>query len=176
MNVAYWVARRDIIEKGYPQKTQRLWAGQGEPSEEEMQTIALSCQRLQSDMHDWNANPMRKRPTWFYADKNKVYFIAAGEHVKIGHTTGDPAKRMEGLQVGCPFKMKLLGTIPGTREVERALHSRFRSSALGGEWFSLTGRVKELIETMIREQDVNSCLSLSVPVRHKRVLAASQNQ
>lgn len=53
----YWVARGDIVDRGYSLKTQRLWpaAGQAyvEPSREDWEDIAASCRRLQDEMLQW---------------------------------------------------------------------------------------------------------------------------
>lgn len=47
--VAYWIARADIVRRGYRPPTQRLWAGV-EPSPDEAATIAAECRLLQEEM------------------------------------------------------------------------------------------------------------------------------
>jgi hypothetical protein len=68
-----------------------------------------------------------------------VYFIAIGDpyitHVKIGFTSKHPASRLKGLQTGCPFKMRLLGFIFGTEDMERELHDVLKIDRAEGEWF-----------------------------------------
>lgn len=59
--VAYWVARGDIVAKGYSFKSMRLWppsaqAQRLEPDAEEWQTISSACIRAQNEMLEW-ANP-----------------------------------------------------------------------------------------------------------------------
>lgn len=70
-----------------------------------------------------------------------VYFITTetfdGEAVKIGYTSGDPAKRLRDLQTGCPTKLDMFGYIPGTQRDERELHDEFSSAHIRGEWFDL---------------------------------------
>lgn len=72
---------------------------------------------------------MAKRQRW-------LYLIGSDEvrPVKIG-ISFDPDKRLEELQVGSPVTLRLLWKTPGGREMEQALHERFRSYCKHGEWF-----------------------------------------
>jgi hypothetical protein len=56
--------------------------------------------------------------------------------VKIGWAK-DPSARIRELQVGNPFRLKLIGQLPGTREAERWVHDQLREHRTGGEWFLL---------------------------------------
>lgn len=70
-----------------------------------------------------------------------IYFIQAeqGGPVKIGYTTGETiAARLSSLQTSCPFPLRVLRTMPGTTQDERALHARFADARLHGEWFHPT--------------------------------------
>jgi hypothetical protein len=103
-----------------------------------------------------------------------VYFIQAGRSgaIKIG-TTGmavpDALKnRIENLQIGCPDKLVLLGTIPGGNDRERELHERFAHLTERGEWF----RPEADLLTFIRDavtpdvtgrHDVTNKVTPSVP-------------
>lgn len=49
---ARWQARTDLVRRGYPYKTQRLWVG-AEPNESQRAWIADQCRRLQDDMLAW---------------------------------------------------------------------------------------------------------------------------
>lgn len=56
--VAYWIARADIVSRGYSLKTQRLWPPSwgehpAEPSDAEWLEIATQCRRLQDEMLRW---------------------------------------------------------------------------------------------------------------------------
>lgn len=64
-----------------------------------------------------------------------VYFLRAGDFVKIGKTTGSPSSRISQLQTGCPFPIEVIATIPGVLKNERALHVRFAHLRAHGEWF-----------------------------------------
>lgn len=64
-----------------------------------------------------------------------VYFLRAGEFIKIGKTTGDPSSRVAQLQTGCPFPIEVLATMPGGRGREAKLHKKFAALRAHGEWF-----------------------------------------
>ncbi len=75
-----------------------------------------------------------------------VYFVAGGGLVKIG-VANDPLGRLGELMVGSPIRLELLATVPGGRELEKALHSILESERSHGEWFHLTPRIQLLIDT-----------------------------
>lgn len=70
------------------------------------------------------------RPTW-------VYFAQRGADgpIKIG-VSGSVKTRVSALQTAVAEPVHLLASIVGDRHIEAALHERFRSSRLKGEWFS----------------------------------------
>jgi hypothetical protein len=56
--VAYWIARADIVERGYPTKSVRLWPasdelGRDEPTRSEWEVISSQCDKLQTEMLLW---------------------------------------------------------------------------------------------------------------------------
>lgn len=53
-----------------------------------------------------------------------VYFITDGEAIKIGYST-EPKSRLATLQVGSPRQLRILASVPGTEEIEQALHRKF---------------------------------------------------
>jgi transposase len=72
-----------------------------------------------------------------------VYFIAYGnkDHspVKVGYTS-DIDTRISNLQTCCPYKLKLIMTIPCesksmAAKLERFLHNRLKRGTMQGEWF-----------------------------------------
>lgn len=73
-----------------------------------------------------------------------VYFIVCAEtrYCKIGFTAKDPQKRLKSLQTGSPGELALILMQPGTHETERALHERFASSNVRGEWFEVTDELR----------------------------------
>ncbi len=74
-----------------------------------------------------------------------VYFIQCGEFIKIGFTV-EPAKRIAAIQTSSPHEIKLLGTMKGGPETEKAMHAQFKHLRHRGEWF----RVDEELTTEIR--------------------------
>ncbi len=65
-----------------------------------------------------------------------VYFISAGNFIKIGKSTGNPKARIQTLQTGCPYKIEVLGWINGDVYLEKELHKKFSKHKAHGEWFS----------------------------------------
>ncbi|NUQ98330.1 MAG: GIY-YIG nuclease family protein [Streptomyces sp.] len=68
-----------------------------------------------------------------------VYLIKADESplVKIGTSEAVP-ERLHDLQRSCPVELRILHTIPGSYELENALHREFRSRRRHGEWFDFS--------------------------------------
>ena len=68
-----------------------------------------------------------------------VYFIQGGKYVKIGYTENpDISKRLGELQTGCPFPLKVIGSIPANRSLEWYLHRIYRQWRTHGEWFRIS--------------------------------------
>jgi hypothetical protein len=71
-----------------------------------------------------------------------VYFIHQEERgqwlMKIGRAA-DIQRRLGQLQTGNPKELKVVGWIVSENDVltERALHGKYRSASVGGEWFAL---------------------------------------
>jgi hypothetical protein len=54
--LVYWIARKELADRGFPTKTVRLWAaspGNGEPTPEQWEHIGKQCGRLQREMIGW---------------------------------------------------------------------------------------------------------------------------
>lgn len=65
-----------------------------------------------------------------------VYFIQAEDGpVKIGYTSKPVKKRLGALQSHNAKRLTLLGTTPGSRQLERMLHRQFKDGRIHGEWF-----------------------------------------
>jgi hypothetical protein len=80
-----------------------------------------------------------------------VYFaLAVGANmVKIGTVVEEArvARRMDLLQPGCPYELKVLLILPGFgRREEAKLHRLFAAQAFRGEWFRCDGALKELLQ------------------------------
>jgi hypothetical protein len=141
-NIAYWVCRPNLAALGYPIKTQRLWSGD-EPSEADLERIRRECQRLQGEMLDWRKNPATKG-TNHWRQAGLIYFMRAGRRVKIGFTT-NLKRRLSVVQIGCPEPIELLGTMAGTRAIEKGIHRQFITHHQQGEWFTLASEIVDFI-------------------------------
>lgn len=66
----------------------------------------------------------------------KVYFIEAVglDLIKIGFAN-NIASRLASLQTASPVTLRLLGTVPGGRALERFYHDCFSDQRARGEWF-----------------------------------------
>lgn len=78
-----------------------------------------------------------------------VYFIQAiiGGPIKIG-LARDVTQRVAALQIGCPFRLQVLCTMPGERRQELSLHRRFEALCHGHEWFRPEGALVEFIASL----------------------------
>lgn len=66
-----------------------------------------------------------------------VYFMQAvhGGPIKIGMSEA-PERRLADLQVGSPYKLRIIGVAAGGQPREAVLHKRLAAFRLHGEWFS----------------------------------------
>lgn len=82
--------------------------------------------------------------------RSVVYFLKAERSglIKIG-TTEDFERRLSSLRAGCPEQLDVLGTVPGSYNLEQSLHRKFHHLRLrsNSEWF----RSDEEIEKYISE-------------------------
>lgn len=88
---------------------------------------------------NFERRPYRFRP------KGNIYFIRAGDKIKIGYSTR-PLGRLKALQTSHPGKLELIGTRPGSREFETELHDRFIALHVRGEWFEAKQPLLRYIE------------------------------
>lgn len=79
--------------------------------------------------------------------EGNVYFVTCDVPdfpIKIGWAM-DVAARLQQLQGALPFKVKLLGSMPGYLEDERRLHLTYAADRLQGEWFKRSGELLTFI-------------------------------
>lgn len=76
-----------------------------------------------------------------------VYAITSGDFVKIGWST-DPRRRLGKVSSDNASPCSLIGFIPATLEDEAALHERFASSRVRGEWFRRRPDVEQFISSL----------------------------
>jgi len=95
---------------------------------------------LGSGEPDWSAPlPEDERPG--------VYFVRSeGDgSVKIGFSVR-PSLRVQQLRTSSPHALILIAIMPGDKRDERALHRRFRSARIHGEWFRPVPELLAFIE------------------------------
>ena len=67
---------------------------------------------------------------------DRVYFMRAGEAIKIGVTRNLKQRRSE-IQTSNSQDVHMIGALVGGRHLEEILHHRFREHHIRGEWFSV---------------------------------------
>ena len=77
-----------------------------------------------------------------------VYFLRAGNVVKIGHST-NLRSRFKSLKTGIAEDARVVKALPGGRNREREFHKRFAEYRLRGEWFDLRGALARYLEMCI---------------------------
>lgn len=117
--------------------------------------------------------PVRKRglrsaldlPDWMLVPRRGgfcVYFVRAGEHVKIG-VTKDVGERLDSLRTGCAHRLTLLAAILGDSTLERALHERFSHLRGEGEWFRAAPDLIAFVDGLILAMQVRGTLKRATP-------------
>ena len=77
-----------------------------------------------------------------------IYFIQAGKNgpIKIGDSD-TIHERLEDLQVGCPYKLRLLFVYNGRDYDEFELHEHFKHEHIRGEWFRPARAIRDFNKT-----------------------------
>lgn len=83
----------------------------------------------------------------FKRSPNQIYFLQCQttKLIKIG-ITNNVKNRVTDIQVSCPTKLVLIGSVPGHRSFEYSLHQRFADARVRGEWFSPVPELLEFIK------------------------------
>lgn len=88
-----------------------------------------------------------RRRRRFHRGDGDIYFLQQGDGgpIKIGYTT-DLLARIDTLQTGSPYELKLILCFRGFTQTERELHAKFRKDRMRGEWFSPSEELMAFIE------------------------------
>lgn len=78
-----------------------------------------------------------------------VYFIKGDGRIKIGTTSCPVRQRLQALAANTPEDLNLIGTIPGGRFLEKAIHRRCAAWHMKNEWFRDTSDLRSLIKRII---------------------------
>lgn len=78
-----------------------------------------------------------------------IYFIQYGTNgpIKIGYTDNDVQTRLNQLQTGCPYELKLLWVYTDNFYTESQIHEMFSHERIRGEWFYPCEQLISFIET-----------------------------
>lgn len=80
-------------------------------------------------------------------EHSSVYFVRRPDGlVKIGYST-NLKQRLSALKTE-HGEVELLASLPGHRQAERYIHSRFRVESVGGEWFAPTAALYRFIDAL----------------------------
>jgi hypothetical protein len=79
--------------------------------------------------------------------KGFIYFAQAGTGgpVKIGFTSGHPARRIRTLQDACPYELIWIGCMPSIARGEEQIHRQFAREWMRAEWFLPSENLLEFI-------------------------------
>lgn len=83
-----------------------------------------------------------------------VYFVRAGDSVKIGTST-NIAARIRSLQTGCPVPLELLAVAKGGQAEEAEFHRRFAQLRKNGEWFRADGQLLRFIDHFVARKETS---------------------
>lgn len=81
----------------------------------------------------------------------RVYFVGsdelAGHPVKIGLSTRLD-ERLKAIQHWSPFRLHIMGSLPGSFELEARFHNLLFADHLHGEWFRSTAQLAGIIASI----------------------------
>ncbi|MGN6769773.1 MAG: GIY-YIG nuclease family protein [Rhizobiaceae bacterium] len=97
-----------------------------------------------------------------------VYFLRAGDEVKIGFST-NLRQRLEKLRNGNAFPVFVCRYVEGTMATERQFHKRFAEYRLRGEWFDLRGSLARFLERHIYPVSLPEMVEKPTPVMDKGI-------
>lgn len=73
-----------------------------------------------------------------------VYFVRVADTIKIGFSAReDVSHRIKEFKTANSHELRLVHLVVGTRATEREFHRHFSASRISGEWFRLTGPLRE---------------------------------
>jgi T5orf172 domain len=101
-----------------------------------------------------------------------VYFIQSDDDgpIKIGYVSRASAfeARLRDLQVGSPFPLSVMRTVPGNRRTEAAMHIRFGASRVSGEWFLPSDDLLKFLRPSVETRGESKALNKLIEQAHAR--------
>ena len=117
----------------------------------------------------------------FVDDGTWLYFIRCGRFVKIGFSK-NPEERLRDMRTYTPFEVILVGSVPGCRDAERALHAMLHRQHHRLEWFRSTPAVEAMIASLIsnppcpRKVEPEKRYSVRLPITHSEYRQVLENR
>jgi hypothetical protein len=82
----------------------------------------------------------------------RAYFAVSGQRIKLGLAL-DPPGLVAELQIARP-DIRLLGEIPGGKDVQTILRKRFSKDRIWRDWFRLTPEIESVINELIAKRSI----------------------
>jgi hypothetical protein len=82
----------------------------------------------------------RRSGNWRPTSPAGSVYVLWGEHTrwfKVGFTAGSVDRRAYAIAESLPFRVRILGSVPGTRRMEADVHRILAPYRTNGEWFDL---------------------------------------
>jgi hypothetical protein len=99
-----------------------------------------------------------------------TYAIGLHKYVKFGRAMNVEGRLMD-LQIAHPRRLRILGKIESSMELEYHVHDALRKCACRGEWFRLNHISREFIRLMNSQDLVGLCKKISVLIREEHEIA-----
>lgn len=115
---------------------------------------AITRQRFWDCLNELELSPVRSKSEAVSGlNFGGVYFVSDGRAIKIGRSN-NIGKRVPMLQVGNPYKMKIIGAIETKDDlrVEKMFHNLYSLHRLTGEWFLVPE--EEVLKDILRHGGV----------------------
>jgi hypothetical protein len=85
-----------------------------------------------------------------------VYCVESEGFYKIGVTKHGIKKRLQSIQTGNPFEVRILW-VKRTNDMgkyERMIHQQLKDSHIRGEWYAIPGLMAKELKNMVTHDDV----------------------
>jgi hypothetical protein len=99
------------------------------------------AEKLNAEVRERQWNAQQPRATKKLAGAGFVYFLWAGDHVKIGWSKNPFNGRVADLKTSTPYEIRSVVAVPGTLYQEQKLHIALDAWRCNGEWFAASPQV-----------------------------------
>lgn len=112
-----------------------------------------------------------RRPRKYKPKGSWVYFVAdTAARVKIGFSK-TPLHRLQQIQQGTGMACRILGVLPGGRDVEEKIHTQFEHLRTRGEWFKDDASTHDFIAKKCQPPSV--LIEAQTPQRMRELLVTN---